>query len=327
MSVPPAPYLRLTSFVGASPYRDATLGVAMDAEFDAVQTAINAIENRLSLIQRDDGALLNSSVGPDQLGGGLTGQRDFTLVTSLGIGSTNIAPNVLTVKGPSALFSNAQGGGDFKLFLSKAAAGNSASLVFQDALSTRADIGLFGDDNLHFRVSSDGTSFTDALGISTAGVVTALTPPSVDSSTRLATTAFVATSFAPKLNPTFTGTLTAAAMSISGAVTGGGVTSLFASPPPIGGTTPGAGSFTTLTTTSFTTLMMATIGDAPTDTISFYGAAAVARRAAGNNPAVPVGGVGTAAGGFDTAAHRDTFIGIVTEIRATLVGLGLMPAT
>lgn len=205
-STAPAPYLRLTSFSGQSPYRDASLGVSMDNEFNAIQVAINAIETRLSLIQRNDGNLMNGSVGPDQLGGGLTSQP-FPSVTTLGIGVVNLSPNVLTAGGASALFSNLPGGTDFKLFLSKAAVGNSASVVFQDNFSTKADIGLSGDDNLHFRTSSDGITFSAPMVITSTGV-NVVTPPASDNSQRIATTAFVATNFVPQLSPTFNGTAT-----------------------------------------------------------------------------------------------------------------------
>ena len=63
----PIPYTRSASFTGSSPYRDATLGASMDAEFNAVKTAMDATQANLALIQRDDGQLANQSVGLDQI--------------------------------------------------------------------------------------------------------------------------------------------------------------------------------------------------------------------------------------------------------------------
>lgn len=40
----------------------------------------------------------------------------------------------------------------------------------------------------------------------------------------------------------------------------------------------------------------------------------------------PAGGVGAAAGGWDTAAHRDTAIATINACKAALVGLGAMKA-
>jgi hypothetical protein len=40
--------------------------------------------------------------------------------------------------------------------------------------------------------------------------------------------------------------------------------------------------------------------------------------------AAPAGGVGTAAGGWDTAAHRDSAIALLNAIQAALVANGIM---
>lgn len=57
------------------------------------------------------------------------------------------------------------------------------------------------------------------------------------------------------------------------------------------------------------------MGQATTDLIGFYGKTPIAQRAAGNNTAL-------------TTTPTTTLVGtIVREIQATLVGLGIMPAT
>jgi hypothetical protein len=49
--------------------------------------------------------------------------------------------------------------------MSKEGADKTLSVLFQDNFSGRAEIGLTGDDNFHFKMSPDGTSWTEALVI------------------------------------------------------------------------------------------------------------------------------------------------------------------
>ena len=90
------------------------------------------------------------------------------------------------------------GTGDLRLKLSKQAAANAASILFQDAYSGRAEIGLVGDDNFHFKVSPDGSTFADAMVVAAAGGAVSFlltpshpSPAAGDSSTASATTAWV----------------------------------------------------------------------------------------------------------------------------------------
>ena len=58
----------------------------------------------------------------------------------------------------------AEGGdGDLRYKLSKESAAKTLSLLFQDNFSGRAEIGLTGDDDFHFKISPDGSTWTDAL--------------------------------------------------------------------------------------------------------------------------------------------------------------------
>ena len=52
-----------------------------------------------------------------------------------------------------------------RLALNKAAVADTASLIFEDGFSGRAEIGLTGDDDLHMKVSADGAGWTQALTI------------------------------------------------------------------------------------------------------------------------------------------------------------------
>ena len=56
--------------------------------------------------------------------------------------------------------------------INKAAAGDSATMVFQDNFQGRAEIGLAGDDDFHFKVSPDGAVFHEGIVIDhTSGAV------------------------------------------------------------------------------------------------------------------------------------------------------------
>lgn len=65
-------------------------------------------------------------------------------------------------------------GDDHRLKVDKAAAGNTASLVFSNNHSGRAEIGLTGSDALHLKVSPDGSSWIDALSVAPSTGVVAL---------------------------------------------------------------------------------------------------------------------------------------------------------
>jgi hypothetical protein len=88
-------------------------------------------------------------------------------IPHVGVNTTADSTNKLSVLSEAALFSalsTADGGsGDMRMTLSKQAATNTATLLFQDNFSGRAEIGLAGDDNVHFKVSSDGSAWTDAM--------------------------------------------------------------------------------------------------------------------------------------------------------------------
>lgn len=90
------------------------------------------------------------------------------------------------------------------------------------------------------RVITDGFGNSSALQVSTAGVASSGTLSVTGASTLAALSATTGA---------FSSTL-----SVAGAISGAGFTALFASPPAIGGTTPAAGAFTTLSATGAITL-------------------------------------------------------------------------
>lgn len=91
--------------------------------------------------------------------------------TSLvGINATANTTNRLTVASPASLFDHEGSGHQLKL--NKATSNDTGSLLFQTDYTGHAEIGLAGDNNLHLKVSADGTAWKEAIQIdSTTGVV------------------------------------------------------------------------------------------------------------------------------------------------------------
>jgi hypothetical protein len=101
-------------------------------------------------------------------GGGGGPLQNLPLV---GINTTADAANKLSVSSDNVLLTHA--GSSVRLKLNKNAAADTASLLYQDSFSGRAELGLTGDDNFHFKVSPDGTAWTEAIVIDrTSGQVT-----------------------------------------------------------------------------------------------------------------------------------------------------------
>ena len=96
----------------------------------------------------------------------------------LGVGTAPDAGNPLSVNANTALFNakptGSGGSGDFRFVVNKDSAANTASYLFQDGFSGRAEVGLCGDDNVHVKVSPDGSSWKTGLLIDAA--TGALTP-------------------------------------------------------------------------------------------------------------------------------------------------------
>ena len=116
----------------------------------------------------DEGALIawNGSAWADAAPAALNN------LTLLGLGTAADATNPLSARLNNALFTAktvAEGGdGTLRYKLSKEAAADTLSFLFQDDFSGRAEIGLTGDDDFHFKVSADGTSWTEGITIAAA---------------------------------------------------------------------------------------------------------------------------------------------------------------
>lgn len=88
---------------------------------------------------------------------------------SLGVGTAADETNPFSAKLNNALWTAqtvAEGGdGTLRYKMSKESADKTLSVLFQDNFSGRAEIGLTGDDDFHFKVSPDGAAWTEALVI------------------------------------------------------------------------------------------------------------------------------------------------------------------
>lgn len=95
------------------------------------------------------------------VGGGETADK-------FGINTTADTTNRLAVKSDAVLFSHddvTPGNGDSQIKINKAAAGDTAAFLFQTNFSARAEFGLTGDDDFHFKVSPDGAQFFESFKI------------------------------------------------------------------------------------------------------------------------------------------------------------------
>ena len=81
----------------------------------------------------------------------------------MGVNATPILTNRLAVSSPATLFSHETG--DHRLKVNKAAAGDTAVVVFQSGFGGRAEMGLAGDDDYHVKVSADGAIWQEAIVI------------------------------------------------------------------------------------------------------------------------------------------------------------------
>ena len=91
--------------------------------------------------------------------------------TLLGVNTIADATNRLAVKSDAVLFNHddvTPGTGDHRLTINKSATAKTASAIFQTGASSRAEFGLTGDDDFHVKVSTDGSTWTNAVTIDNA---------------------------------------------------------------------------------------------------------------------------------------------------------------
>ena len=93
----------------------------------------------------------------------------FIDADKVGINASADSTNRLSLNSPASLFNHVGNGHQVKV--NKNAAGDTASFLFQTNFSGRAEIGTTGDDHFHFKVSPNGSAWTEALVLNTAGNV------------------------------------------------------------------------------------------------------------------------------------------------------------
>ncbi len=81
----------------------------------------------------------------------------------VGINTSADTTNRLSISSPATLLNHAGNGHQLKL--NKNAATDTASLLYQSNWSGRAEIGLAGDDDFHFKVSGNGNTWHEAMTI------------------------------------------------------------------------------------------------------------------------------------------------------------------
>ncbi len=99
-------------------------------------------------------------------GGGGGDPGDITELDDLdhlGVNATADTTNRLALKSPASLFDNEGNGHQQKI--NKHAPGDTASVLYQTNYSGRAEMGLAGDDDFHFKVSPDGSAWHEAITI------------------------------------------------------------------------------------------------------------------------------------------------------------------
>lgn len=84
----------------------------------------------------------------------------------VGVNTTADATNRLSVAAPAVLFRH--DGAGVQVQIEKAAAADTASVLFQAGASGRAEIGLTGDNRLHVKASTDGAAWKDMIVVDAA---------------------------------------------------------------------------------------------------------------------------------------------------------------
>ncbi|CFX55993.1 conserved protein of unknown function [Candidatus Filomicrobium marinum] len=113
-------------------------------------------EGWIAWLTNEEQTLLWNGVAWTAFGGGGT-------PTEFGINATADATNRLSVSSQASLFSHE--GSSHQIKINKAAPTDTASTLYQTTFSARAEMGLMGDDDFHFKVSPDGAAWHEAIVI------------------------------------------------------------------------------------------------------------------------------------------------------------------
>ncbi len=161
LSAPPANpadgarYLVATTATGDWTGHDAEIAAFQDGAWMFYQPK----EGWIAWVSDEDIALAFDGTSWVALSSGGSGSVNPTPL--VGVNATADTTNRLSVSAPSVLL-NHEGSGH-QLKINKAASGDTGSLLYQTGFSGRAELGLTGDDDFHFKVSPDGTNWAEAI--------------------------------------------------------------------------------------------------------------------------------------------------------------------
>jgi hypothetical protein len=131
---------------------------------DGVWTFYEVFDGLMLLVDDEGGVIVRRSGAWVDLNSAIGALQNLPLV---GINTTADATNKLAVRSAAvlhtAIYAADGGSGDVQHKLNKEAAGDTASFLFQTNFSGRAEVGLTGDDDFHFKVSPDGSSWHEAI--------------------------------------------------------------------------------------------------------------------------------------------------------------------
>ena len=117
--------------------------------------------------------VFTGSVWSAVTGGGAASTQNLA---GVGVNTTSDLTNRLSVVAPATLL-NHEGAGH-QLKINKAAVADTASLLFQNGFSGRAEFGLTGDDDFSVKLSADGSTWVEALRLAPGDeVYTTSNPP------------------------------------------------------------------------------------------------------------------------------------------------------
>ena len=127
------------------------------------------------VVQVRDEDILCAYDGSDWTQLGLYAGQPIQNVPQLGIATAADDTNRLAVSSDATLLNHAGDGHQLKI--NKAAAADTASLLFQTNWGGRAEMGTTGSDSFAIKVSADGTTWTDAMSIAADGSATQIATP------------------------------------------------------------------------------------------------------------------------------------------------------
>ena len=128
----------------------------------------------IELVPRAGWRAFIEAIGASRVFSGVNWVAEGSSFSTVGVNATADATNRLAVKSDAALFSHddvTPGSGDARVIISKSAAAKTASAVFQNNFSGRAEFGLCGADDFSLKVSADGAAWKNALTVKTDGKV------------------------------------------------------------------------------------------------------------------------------------------------------------